>query len=178
VGGAGNDDLFGGNGHDNVDGGSGNDHVDGGAGNDTILGGTGNDVLTGGDGADKFVFVANKGADSGSDVITDWQSGDRIFLCGDDDFGVIEVAITDAESGGAGPADDVLITLSDGTSVAVLNAAWDFVDDTADGGAFTRRGAMAEANREDFAFRDPDWATMDCPEIEELPCPPEPELWI
>jgi Ca2+-binding RTX toxin-like protein len=86
MGGLGEDWLFGNAGNDLLDGGGGADHIRGGDGNDIIEGGTGSDVLTGNAGADVFVFRAS---DSGSDIITDFQSGtDRIQIdFGDNPFG-------------------------------------------------------------------------------------------
>ncbi|MBR6012970.1 MAG: hypothetical protein IK062_04205 [Selenomonadaceae bacterium] len=71
---AGNDTLRGGAGNDNLTGGAGNDKLFGDAGNDTLFGGVGNDTLKGGAGND--VFIHSKG----KDVITDYSSGDKIFL--------------------------------------------------------------------------------------------------
>lgn len=70
-GGAGNDFLLGGNG---------NDILIGGDGDDVLVGGMGNDTLTGGAGNDVFVFGGG-GAD-GSNVITDFSTGDRIRIGG------------------------------------------------------------------------------------------------
>ncbi|MEO1292131.1 MAG: hypothetical protein AAFV62_04760 [Pseudomonadota bacterium] len=107
-GGSGNDFLYGGAGRDRLDGKSGDDHLyggdgadrlhgrngidvlRGGAGDDLLRGGNGSDVLTGGDGADTFVFATvpsaekQQQADSGHDVITDFEIGtDRVALVGD-----------------------------------------------------------------------------------------------
>jgi Ca2+-binding RTX toxin-like protein len=64
----------------------GSDLLDGGNGDDLLFGAGGDDVLTGGKGRDGFVF----GANSGHDVITDFESKDMIRFqaaSGVDDFG-------------------------------------------------------------------------------------------
>ncbi len=71
---AGDDRLDGGSGNDTLIGGAGNDAITGGSGNDVITGGAGNDVMTGGSGNDLFAFAAGFGID----VITDFQSNDRV----------------------------------------------------------------------------------------------------
>jgi Ca2+-binding RTX toxin-like protein len=78
-GGNGNDTLFGGNDDDFVYGGNGSDTISGDDGNDRIEGDAGNDTLTGGAGTDSFVFDATV-SPSNADVITDFQSVDRILL--------------------------------------------------------------------------------------------------
>jgi hypothetical protein len=93
-GGAGADSLFGGDGDDFVDGGDGNDTIYGVQGNNTLHGGDGNDLIYGADGdeemrggsgddtlhgysgADSFVITA----DSGNDVIEDYNAGDGDIL--------------------------------------------------------------------------------------------------
>ncbi|MBV1864707.1 MAG: fasciclin domain-containing protein [Rhodobacteraceae bacterium] len=76
MGGNGHDTVVGGAGNDTLFGGSGNDWLQGGSGGDSIYGEFGDDTLTGNSGNDLFV-VANG---AGNDLITDFQSGDRIDL--------------------------------------------------------------------------------------------------
>ncbi len=76
--GAGNDLLDGGGGDDNIFGGAGADRLLGGAGVDILYGGLGNDRLTGGLGNDIFALEAA----SGTDLILDFQTGDRFGLTG------------------------------------------------------------------------------------------------
>ena len=65
-----------GNSYDNsLVGGSKGDTLNGGAGADTLVGGLGADYLTGGAGADVFVYSTG----DGSDIITDFGTGDDIF---------------------------------------------------------------------------------------------------
>ena len=52
----------------------------GGSGRNWIDGGKGNDTLTGGKGNDVFIFSKN----SGNDVITDYETGDKIKISGGD----------------------------------------------------------------------------------------------
>jgi VCBS repeat-containing protein len=69
-----------------IQGNPGDDILIGGGGNDILIGSQGNDVMTGGGGNDLFVF----GAQSGVDVITDFQIGhDLLQLTGDVSFGGI-----------------------------------------------------------------------------------------
>jgi Ca2+-binding RTX toxin-like protein len=66
-----------------VDDGEGNDILKGGAGDDFIDGGLGADTLTGGDGVDTFYYETpqDSGAESGIDILKDFQSGvDKIDL--------------------------------------------------------------------------------------------------
>lgn len=69
--------LEGGSGNDLIRGGDGNDTVKGGSGNDRLFGDNGLDVLTGGDGNDNFCF---SGPGGGTDIITDFQPGDRLEI--------------------------------------------------------------------------------------------------
>jgi uncharacterized delta-60 repeat protein len=89
-GGNGNDILNGGAGNDKLNGGNGHDILTGGNGNDTLVGGAGNDILTGGAGNDKFSFSGGKLPKNqsitsylGTDTITDFTKGDKIFLSKD-----------------------------------------------------------------------------------------------
>jgi hypothetical protein len=76
--GSGNADTITGDDNDNILSGlQGDDVLSGGRGDDTLIGGDGLDVLTGGDGNDVFKFG---GANIGTDTITDFSAGDRIWL--------------------------------------------------------------------------------------------------
>ena len=77
-GGAGVDSISGGAGNDLLRGMGGSDSLSGGAGDDILDGGPGRDTLTGGDGNDTFRF--DSFGDIGSDLITDFGTGDRIDL--------------------------------------------------------------------------------------------------
>ena len=89
-GGAGDDTLMGGDetgddadGNPNGDtlkGGAGDDTLMGGTGADTINGGAGDDDLFGGDDSDIDIFVFSPDDGAGSDIIQDWETGDRIDL--------------------------------------------------------------------------------------------------
>ncbi len=76
IGFAGDDAISGGKGDDFLDGKSGSDTLFGGRGNDTLNGGDGDDILVGGKGRDKFVLQLQQG----SDVISDFQNGEDLFL--------------------------------------------------------------------------------------------------
>jgi Ca2+-binding RTX toxin-like protein len=78
LGALGNDELRGGMGEDTMQGGQGSDTLFGGADNDFLQPRLGNDLVTGGAGNDMFWFNAAGPADA--DVITDFQSGDKIAL--------------------------------------------------------------------------------------------------
>lgn len=78
-----NDIFMGGAGNDTLTGGAGRDELIGGLGADKITGGAGRDILTGGSGNDTFDFnsVGEMGVSIAfSDVITDFQLGDKIDL--------------------------------------------------------------------------------------------------
>lgn len=62
----------------------GDDTVFGGAGNDSLTGGAGNDQLTGGQGADSFCATSTLG----SDVVTDFRSGQDRFVFVQSTFGL------------------------------------------------------------------------------------------
>ncbi|ODT85662.1 hypothetical protein [Phenylobacterium sp. SCN 70-31] len=82
TGGSAGDRLYGGVGDDLLNGAGGDDILDGGAGQDVLTGGAGADTLTGGAGADRFDFMpTDSGVAAGRiDVITDWDSLDRISI--------------------------------------------------------------------------------------------------
>lgn len=69
--------LEGGHGDDLIRGGGGADTINGGGGNDRLFGDGGLDVLTGGEGEDTFCF---SGPGGGTDIITDFQPGDRLEI--------------------------------------------------------------------------------------------------
>ena len=125
-GGTGNDVLLGGAGRDFLDGGAGNDRLDGGLlndvltggfGQDTLIGGNGNDVLRAGPGLDRLiggqgrdtliggtgadVFVFTKADIGAQDLISGWETGDRIDF---DGLGPVTFLGSDAFPGGAGAA--------------------------------------------------------------------------
>jgi VCBS repeat-containing protein len=127
LGGAGDDTLLGGNGADTLNGGSGNDSLDGGAGDDSLLGGTGadtlrgdegSDILKGGAGNDLYVFDAAHSQAGDRDVILGLKAGDHLHL-----DGLTVVSATAAKLAGAAAAADVLLTLSDGSSVVIADLA-------------------------------------------------------
>ena len=99
--------------NDDIEGHGGNDRLFGGAGNDTLDGGRGNDILTGGAGADLFEF--DRG--DGRDTITDFRNGeDRIEI--DDLNGA---AIQSLINGARQVGNDVVITISSGSSITLQN---------------------------------------------------------
>jgi Ca2+-binding RTX toxin-like protein len=94
---SGNDTISGGGSSDTLSGGAGNDALRGGPGNDRLIGGQGRDTLVGGTGNDVFVFNA---ADSGSqDLISGWETGDRIDF---DGLGTVSFLGSRAFTGGTG----------------------------------------------------------------------------
>jgi Ca2+-binding RTX toxin-like protein len=78
TGSAGDDSLVGGGLNDTIAGGSGSDTISGGDGVDSINGGSGADMLSGGAGNDTFRLESAEG----TDVITDFASGDKVLLSG------------------------------------------------------------------------------------------------
>lgn len=85
IGNQGDDGLIGGPDADILWGGNGNDVVNGGPGDDTIFGGSGNDILVGGPGRDTFVFSSRQ---PGTDIIVDFEPGDRIDFRAVEGYGV------------------------------------------------------------------------------------------
>lgn len=77
VGSSGSDTIVGDDAENRIDGGDGDDVIRGGGGDDIIKGGRGSDILSGGDGDDRFCF---SGPDGGTDIITDFQPGDRLEI--------------------------------------------------------------------------------------------------
>ena len=121
---AGNDELDGNAGNDTLNGGAGNDTLDGGAGDDTIYAGAGNDTLTGGTGADIFVFYYG----DGNNTITDWNGEeDSVHLYGLDGLRADTSVITSTFNS----LNDVVYTLSDGTSATFKNIKVPLADDGA-----------------------------------------------
>jgi len=89
----------------------------GGTGNDTMVAGVGpgSATMTGGGGTDVFVFF--KQASKGTDVITDFNSNDSVFVEGYATTGSASALQNAATVGASG----VTLTLSDGTSVTFSN---------------------------------------------------------
>ena len=79
VGGDGDDTLYGEQGEDVLYGGGGDDTLSGGKGDDTLVGGGGDDIMVGGKGDDTFIF----GANSGTDIITDYNHGEALRFEGE-----------------------------------------------------------------------------------------------
>lgn len=77
TGSAADDLMIGFRGRDVLRGMDGDDDLFGDRGRDTLIGGAGDDILTGGAGRDTFVFDAGI---AGADVITDFESGDRLVI--------------------------------------------------------------------------------------------------
>ena len=122
MGGDGVDTLNGGADGDMLMGGAGGDTINGDAGLDTITGGAGDDTMTGGDEADTFVFSPADG--DGVDVITDFETADKINL---KDFG-LEAA--DLAKLIKVRGDDIIIDLTDvGGGTIVLGGTVNDVDD-------------------------------------------------
>ena len=118
------DRIYGGGGDDIIRGFAGNDKLVGEAGKDRIIGGEGNDVLTG-DGTtdasfnDVFVF----GANSGKDVITDFEVGKDMLEIAKGLNGIksADDVIDHAHQKG----NDVVIDLGDGNKITLKNVDLD-----------------------------------------------------
>jgi Ca2+-binding RTX toxin-like protein len=118
---AGNDTMSGGEGQDRLYGGEGDDTLRGGTGNDTLVGGDGNDTLRGGDGEDSL-------SGGGGDDTYLYGLGDGEVLIGNRDTGegrqdilrFLE-GITPGDVAVSRSSDTLVLTLSDGGEVSVLN---------------------------------------------------------
>jgi Ca2+-binding RTX toxin-like protein len=108
--------------NDKIDGGEGRDLIDGGWGDDIIAGGADRDRMTGGEGNDAFVFREDEN-DGVRDVITDFDYGDKIVFCGQDEYFYFINKIDYIAAQSDGEQNDVLIRMSDGSKILVLNAA-------------------------------------------------------
>ena len=93
-------------------GGGGLAQITGGSGNDTIYTGTGNNTLTGGGGTN--LFVAANGSSGGNDLITDFNTGDYVFLLG---YGSSPQVITNALATATVSGGSTTITLADATKI-------------------------------------------------------------
>jgi hypothetical protein len=122
-GGDGSDEMYGQGGNDQMDGGNGLDTLDGGTGDDLIAGGGGNDTLTGGTGIDTFVFRQDEvQGNTDFDTITDWQTGEKILLCGQiDPFFTVEKVEIGIFDNFANLDADVRIGLSNGQFILLLD---------------------------------------------------------
>ena len=77
------ENFIGGSGDDDISGTTGTNRLVGGDGADRLFGDRGGDTLTGGADADTFVFTANnQSTTANSDLITDFEFGDKIDLSG------------------------------------------------------------------------------------------------
>ncbi|MFO1190532.1 MAG: hypothetical protein U1E97_13390, partial [Alphaproteobacteria bacterium] len=147
-------------GDDAISGGDGNDKISGGAGGDYIYGGKGNDTMSGGAGTDIFLYEQADGA--GNDVITDWDSGDVIWLCGQPEFTPVKVQFIAADFVSDqvnGDTNDVYVLFNNGQKLTILNAASDFTQ----GLDFTpvfATNTVAGSNADDFVH-----VGFNCPPI-------------
>ena len=132
------DSLLGGGGDDTIDGGAGRDTIDGGADNDTLIGGADQDSILGGSGSDRLVGgtgidTLNGGTGADSFVFTSLLDGNDVIQ---DFSGTI----------GAGAQGDKFVF------EGLLVGAFDYLEGTTDGAAFTGGGDNSEA-RYDFASK-------------------------
>lgn len=84
----------------------------GGGGNDMLVGGSGNDTLTGGTGNDVFYLSTT---DTGTDTITDLESGDLIEVCGANFSGMVTVG-----NGATAQDGDVQVFSSGGQTILYI----------------------------------------------------------
>lgn len=119
-GGSGNDVLDGGDGDDTIFGNAGADRLFGGAGADTLYGGLGNNRLTGGLGNDIFVLETA----SGTDLILDFQSGDRFGLTGGLTFGSLSFTANGANTNIVNSGN--ILAIVTGIAPSVINLSSNF----------------------------------------------------
>ncbi|MBM3560705.1 MAG: calcium-binding protein, partial [Alphaproteobacteria bacterium] len=172
------DTMNGGDGNDRINASDGNDTVNGGAGNDTINGGSGNDKLSGGAGNDIFLFIQTEvdGA-SDHDVITDWDSGDVIYLWGQPEFTPVKIQYINADfvpGPGNDETNDVFIQFNNGQKLTILNAKADFAEALDFTPNFVDNTVPVGANADDFVHVGfaPD-CIIDCtvPPVPSVPVP-------
>lgn len=117
------DKIIGGGGDDTIRGAGGNDKLIGGRGHDRIVGGEGNDKLTGdgqgGTYADTFVF----GANSGKDVITDFEVGKDMLEIAKGLNGI--KSASDVFDHAKQKGSDVVIDLGGGNKITLKNVDLD-----------------------------------------------------
>jgi Ca2+-binding RTX toxin-like protein len=118
------DKIIGGGGDDTIRGAGGNDKLIGGRGHDRIVGGEGNDKLTGdgkdsGTYADTFVF----GANSGKDVITDFEVGKDMLEIAKGLNGI--KSASDVFDHAKQKGNDVVIDLGGGNKITLKNVDLD-----------------------------------------------------
>jgi Ca2+-binding RTX toxin-like protein len=135
-GGSGNDQILGGVGNDELRGFAGDDILEGRGGQDTLTGGIGADTLTGGALGDRFDFGRGESgvAEGRIDVITDWDSLDRISF-----NSVFTSAYSTAHAGSYAEALDIAnVRIANGSAdIVVVQVASDtflFFDSFADNG--------------------------------------------
>lgn len=110
--------IYGTDNDDSINGTAGDDVIYGGLGNDQIIGGAGDDTMTGGEGADMFWA----GTNTDHDVITDFDGADRIMLW--NIYGGWDFIQSNMHQAG----DDTVITLSESSSVTLLNVDMSTID--------------------------------------------------
>ncbi|MGD1807795.1 CHRD domain-containing protein [Dapis sp. BLCC M126] len=173
IGGRGNDTLLGQNGNDVLQGrlgfdillgGSGNDTLSGGQGRDRLNGGSGDDELTGGASIDRFIFNTNEEFDSedlGTDVITDFNSGQDLILLDLDTFTALD------SSPGIGLSEDdfEIVSSEDDAATAEAEIVYNSVsgalyynpngteDGFGIGGEFVNLGGSTDLVASDFQVR-------------------------
>jgi hypothetical protein len=86
--------------------------------NNTFYAGSGSATISGGSGADNFLFFAERTAGTGrTDIITDFDTRDTLFLSGYDSTQSAASILHNAQITAAG----VTLSLSDGTKVTFSN---------------------------------------------------------
>ncbi|MBM3492055.1 MAG: calcium-binding protein, partial [Alphaproteobacteria bacterium] len=177
-GGDGADTMLGGNGADTMLGGLGHDRIHGGDGDDKISGGKGSDALAGGAGNDTFIFFQDEvDGVNDHDVISDWDSGDRIMLWGQPEFTPVKIQYINADfvpGPGNDETNDVFIQLSNGQKITILNAKADFAEALDFTPNFVDNTVPDGANADDFVHAgfDPS-CIIDCvvPPVPNVPVP-------
>lgn len=125
--------LTGGDGRDIVVGGAGDDHLNGGEGDDVLVGGSGHNILNGGGGTD--IFGHSAGA---VDIITDFapNEGERIALANGLSVSASQHETITADLGtGTTTHDALVLTISDGSAIAIVGVPDGFSQDWLVGGS-------------------------------------------
>ena len=132
-------------------------------------------------GNDCFVFVEDEDAPGfpSIDVITDFEDGDTLYLCGQVLYGPIKIEFYNADPSDDLFEDDVRIQLSDNSIIVLFDAAHLF-DEQEDFIAMNKAtGRLEGQNLDRFQFpgQDADVCFISCASPDTFDCDEPPVIW-